>query len=327
LGGASLTSSNSFGTNGNSFPSIVYHTSANVYPTAATVTVANNSSNVTATGNLFAGWPRYGVSFAQGGNQLFVRSTNGPNAITSTLNISPGYTNASVNVYFPELTGYDINGNQQWFIGAGGMFGTATGNLTQGTADGGVYFMDGNLSTHIANSNPGGGFGELLGFQLDFNNGGPAFSTSDTAPSFSFILEASGRGDFRNGLENDQGQLVLNNPTLSGTVAFPNQSSNTFLAGPKTNGASAGPTFRLMDKSDLVAGGIMQAGFTNLSAAASAIIQFKVNMPDTNFTVVLQGDSAALLSGAVTAQTVSNFTTSMTAFTGNLGWIAIERTQ
>jgi hypothetical protein len=133
--------------------------------------------------------------------------------------------------------------------------------------------------------------------------------------------------DYSNAVVINTQNALIGNSTFTNLPSFPNQASNTFFAGPKNNGASAAPTFRLIDKTDLPAAQLLQAGETNLSAASSVIVQYKINMADTNYNVHLQGDAATLSAPLVTAQTVSNFTASMTSFTGGLSWTIIERTQ
>ena len=328
LGGASLTASNTWSTNGQNFPSIVWHYSTNVYSTPATLSSTNNSGVIGATGNPFAGWPRYGMSVVINGGQYWVKGTNNANVLSIFPNTSGGsYTNLSAQFYYPEDAFMDINGNQQGAIGAGGMFVTASGNNTFNAADGGYRIEDGKDSIRAAMLNPGGSFGESYQLFSDANNEGPIMSLAAEAPSYDFIELPNGVMDFRAGITNDQGQLVIENPTLVGTIIFPNQASNTFYAGPKNNGASAAPSFRLMDKTDLAAAQLLQAGETNLSAASSVIVQYKINMADTNYNVHLTGDAATLAAPIVTAQTTSNFSASFTSFTGGLNWTVIERTQ
>lgn len=205
------TASNQWGTNGNTFPSMQTSVSTNVYTTPATVTQAHNSTTVTSTGNVFAGWPRYGVSFNQGGvNQFFVSSTNNANQLTASDGFQgAGFTNSAVQVYLPLWAFYDIGFNQQAYIGAGGMFGTASGTFGQGFADGGYRIEDGIYSTQLHMFAVGGIFGEMLGFGSDNNSGNPPWALSPLAPNYSYIMLPNGVNDFRVGITNDLGAIYI----------------------------------------------------------------------------------------------------------------------
>jgi len=70
-----------------------------------------------------------------------------------------------------------------------------------------------------------------------------------------------------------------------------------------------------------------QAGTTNLSAATTAVVLFDYIMPNTNYTVALTGEGAALSGAYVSAKTRTNFTAVMSAFTGILNWTITAKTQ
>jgi hypothetical protein len=115
--------------------------------------------------------------------------------------------------------------------------------------------------------------------------------------------------------------LALGDP-FTGTTAIKIKDSGETDYSPATNYFSG--TVTLRPTIGTVPALEYQAGQTNTTAATSLVVNI-LPMPSTNYSVMLMGMGAALVSPQVTVKTTTSFTTTMTAFTGNLEWMVVNQ--
>lgn len=128
-------------------------------------------------------------------------------------------------------------------------------------------------------------------------------------------------GSYMAGWGSDTSPSIFANPpggNGSPTTAQTNNTGFSFPGGTNVDVSYKGVGYNLP---------VIQAGTTNVTAATTVVITFPRAMPSTNYTAFVAGNGLAIAGQITSAKTTTNFTSAMTAFTGNIDWSIILQTQ
>lgn len=171
------------------------------------------------------------------------------------------------------------------------------------------------------------GSAAAIGDEIDINNvwdsnlSNPAFSVTSTTTN---VLVSAAEG-----LSGSEGSFTFV-PKAGGSPSNPTSWANFKLkvyAFQNGTNVTSGSSFPTGLTNQTVPVPIIQAGKTNGSVLTTQVYTFKYPMPSTNYTPSVVGNGLAVPGLVYTAKTTTDFTTTMTAFTGNLDWSVIQQTQ